>query len=290
MKSSFVVGAVYLACQMALTPSMLSAAAQNTTTKNSTSSKTSQANDHSSEQLSRLATRMLQQVDEARQALATKQNQTAVNHINRALGDRQQLASDAKAKGRSMIVPLYSEFDDTSVLGPMLAGRKGGKQQPSTSAPITVDEASAQYTFVGLDLDKAKSRLEAAKTALRNNNSQAATDSLTAVGDDLVVETEQADFPLLAARENLGIAEGAVKNGKYQEATAALKEASTDLHKYANGNSAHQAEEARELGKKMDSFSQTITQNHAENHGAAVSKIDGWWHEVDGWFLRPNQP
>lgn len=285
MKPTFAVGAVYLACQMTLTASPVAAVPQSNSATNSTTKNASKSTDHTPEQMSHLATRLLQKVDQARQALSTKQTQTAAGDINQALADRNQLASIAKAKGRPMIVPLYSELDQTSVLRPILTARNGGKQQPSTSAPITVNDATAQFTFAGLDLDKAKTRLDAAKTALQNNNSQAAADSLAAIGNDLVVQTVQTDVPLLASRENLGIAKIAVKNNKDKEATAALKEASTALDRYAGESSAHHASDAKSLAKQIDSFAPTLAQNHA----GATSKIDGWWHQVDNWLAPPAQ-
>lgn len=258
---------------------MLSAAPQKSYATKSTASEASTSKDDTTKRLDREATNILQQVNEASKAITAKQTKTAIMHIDRALAIRSQLATLSKAQGQSMIVPLYAELDDTSVLGPMLSTKKG-KPQPSTSGPITVDDASAQYTFVGLDLDKAKSRLDGAKMALNNKNPQAASDSLAAIGTDLVVETEEADLPLLAARENLGIAQTAVKNRKYQEANAALKEASMALNTYSNKNSGQHTGEAKALRTKIDSLSQNI----AQNHSGAEATIDGWWHEVDNWF------
>lgn len=284
MKLGFVVSGMYLACQIALPTSVLNAAPKTASANKSTIDSNKQAGHTKNDltkQLSQQATRLIQEVEQARQAVAAKQTQAALSDIDHALSDRSQLASLAKANGRPMIVPLYTELDDSSTLGPVLAARKG-KPQPNPSSPITVDDASAQFTFVGMDLDKAKSRLEAARTALHNNNPQAASDSLAAIGSDLVVQTEQTDLPLLAARENLGIAETAVKSGKYQEASAALKEASIDVDKYSKEGSAHHAHEASDLHKRIDVLTQTISQHHSTT---AANTIDNWWHEVDGWFM-----
>ena len=279
MKFSFVVSALYLGSQLVLPTSLLSAAPQNGTATDSNSKTMSHSKANSAKQLTHEATLLLQQVEQAKQAVTAKQTQTAVSHINQAMSDRNQLATLSKAKGQSMIVPLYTELDDTSTLGPMLSAKKG-KPQPNTNAPITVDDAAVQYTFVGLDLDKAKSRLEAAKTALHNNNPQAASDSLAAIGTDLEVETKDADLPLLAARENLGLAQTAVQKRQYKEANAALKEASIDVDKYSNQNSAQHAQEAKDLHGKIDSLSKTIEQDHS----GAANTIQNWWHEVDSWF------
>ncbi len=234
-----------------------------------------------SKQLSLEATHMLHEIQIARQAITANEKQQAIEDIDHAMAQRNRLMTLTKAKGQSMVVPLYTELDDTSVLGPMIAARKG-KQQPNMSSPITVDDATAQYTFVGLDLDKAGRRLEAARTALTNNNNQAASDSLGAIGDDLIVESRDSDLPLLAARENLGLAASAAKHSKYQEASAALKEASTDVNQYASTNSAKHAEEAKVMRTKIDNLSKTIT----EHHDTAVGTIEGWWQEVDSWFTR----
>lgn len=234
-------------------------------------------------QSARLALHILDQVEQAKQSLAANQTQTAVQHINQALTYRDQLAALPHATGGPVIVPLYWEFDDTSVLGRTLAARKDGKPQPAKSAPITVDAAGTQYTFVGLDLNKVRSRLDAAKSALSSNDPQAAAASLSRIGDELVVMTVRAEYPLLAARENLGLAEIGIMNERYTEAAAALKEASITLDQYASSHSAHRPFEAKSLSKQIDSLSQTIVQNHT----GASAKIDAWWNHVNTWFTHP---
>ncbi len=232
---------------------------------------------------SHIAIRILDQVERARQSLAANQSQAAASHIDQALADRDQLAALPHAYGNAKIVPLYWEFDDTSVLGKALASRKDATQQPSKSAPITVVEAGRQYTFVGLDLNKVRSRLDAAKSALSSNHPQAAAVSLGRIGEELVVMKIQAEYPLLAARENLGLAELAIMNGRYQTAAATLKEASITLDQYAGEHSAHRPFEAKSLSTRIDSLSRTIAQNHT----GAARKVDGWWNEVNGWFTHP---
>ncbi|MHB8301980.1 MAG: YfdX family protein [Acidobacteriaceae bacterium] len=265
---------------VALTTAALHAAPVNTGASSPAAGTASQPpNRHSSQ----LALRILDQVEQARQSLTAKQTKTAVEHINRALADRDRLTAMSPATSQPVIVPLYWEFDDTSVLGRAMATRKDGKQLPSKSSPITVDQAGTQYTFVGLDLNKVRTRLDNAKSALSEDHPKAAAGSLDRIGDELVVMTVKAEYPLLAARENLGLAEIAITNGRYTEAAAALKEAGTTLDQYASGQSAHRPHEAKSLSKRIDALAQTIKQDHAN----ASSKIDGWWNEVNGWFTHP---
>ncbi len=224
---------------------------------------------------------MLRQIGLAQQAIAKKQTRSAQERVNQAVADQAQIASAARAHGLSTVVPLYSEFDEDSVLGPLQAQRK--KQQPgSSSNSIGVEQTTGQFTFVGMDLDKAKQHLDAAKTALDNKNLESANDSLAAVGNELVMETVDSDQPLLTARENLGLAESAAKKGHYRETSTALKDASSALNRYANKSAMHHAQEAKDLSGTINSYSQSVMQNHAD----AAGKIDGWWHQVNNWFSK----
>ncbi len=288
MKINYLAALLYVTGQMTMITPALNATPQNATSKKSAPAKRSSTGSNPSEQMSRESTRMLRHVDLARQAIANKQTQAALQHVNEALADQSRVASLAKAKGLPSVVPLYSEFDESSVLGPLQAKRKaGGKQSGSSSgtAPIAVEQTSGEYTFIGLDLDKAKQRLDAAKTALDNKNLQAADDSLSGVENDLVMETVSSDLPLLTARENLGLAKRAAEKQHYSEVRTALKDASAALDKYANQSSAKHADQAKDLSKSISSYSQTVIQNHS----GAASKIDGWWHEVDTWFTKGTQ-
>lgn len=264
---------------IALATSAAYAAPQNMGANGTGTVSVQKGNRHSSH----MALSILDEVEQAKQSLASNQTQAAVQHIDRALADRDRLASMSPTSSQPVIVPLYWEFDDTSVLGRVMAARKDGKRLPSKSAPVTVDQAGQQYTFVGLDLGKVRARLDAAKSALAQNNPSVAAGSLDRIGRELVVMTVKKEYPLLAARENLGLAELAVQNGRYTEAAAALKEAGTTLDQYASEQSAHRPYEAKALSKRIDAFSQTVAHDHAN----ASSKIDGWWNEVNGWFTHP---
>lgn len=146
-----------------------------------------------------------------------------------------------------------------------------------------MDQTSAEYTYVGIDLNKAKEHLEAAQTAIRDKNLQSADDSLNALQNDVVMQTVQNDLPLLAGRENVGITEDAVKNKHYTEASAALKEAANDLKRFADANPPRHAEDAKNLSSTITSFAENLPQNHSD----AAAKLDGWWHEIDNWFTQP---
>jgi hypothetical protein len=113
---------------------------------------------------------------------------------------------------------------------------------------------------------------------------QAAKDTLKAIGEDLVVVKADADIPLLAARENLGIAQSAAKRHSYTEARGALKEASIDLGEYAKKNSEKHSQEATELKAKIDKLSSSVNGSQAGMEGT----IEQWWNTVDSWMHHPS--
>lgn len=249
-----------------------------------------QSNTHlnsTDKQLNQMAANLFRDIHNAETALSNNSKSNAQADVKQALNDWQRMSSLENANG-AVVVPLYAELDETQTLAPMtMQHRENNNNEDAAQnryAPVTVDQASGQFTFVGLDLNKAKKDLDAAETAINNGNMEAAQASLQAVGDKLVTTTVQSDFPLLAARENLGIAESAVKNGREREAKAALKEASKDLDSYANGSQNH-AQDAKDLGNNIRSFSQNLNQGNSQ----AANKIDGWWNQVNGWFgSQPN--
>ena len=272
----YLVSQITLVCPLMAAPPGANANASAADAKTSSTSNTEQ-------KLTQLSTRMLRQIELARQAIAKQDTQTALNHVRQALGDQSQVSSLAKTNGLPTVLPLYSEFDEDSVLGPLASKRNGNQKGNSPSSnTVGVEHAAGQYTFIGIDLDKTKQRLNAAETALNNKNLQSADDSLAAVGNELVMETVESDLPLLTVRGNLGIAESAAKKDHFHEAATALKDASSALDRYSRENPRSHGKDAESLSKTIGSYAQSITHNSA----GAAAKIDGWWHEVDSWFAK----
>ena len=234
-------------------------------------------------QYSQRALSILAQVEQARQAIAANQTQQALHHIHRALAIHSHLMATAQSYGHSLLVPLYWEFDESSVLGPMMAQRKDASAPSDKHQPVTVQAAGTQYTFVALDLRKVERRLVAAQSALQQNQPQQADASLGHIADELVVMKVQGEYPLLAARENLGLAELAIESGHYREAAAALKEASVTLDQYASSKASHRPYEAKSLSRRIAAMSGTVEQNHA----GAAQQVEKWWSEVSTWFSHP---
>jgi hypothetical protein len=144
------------------------------------------------QQMTKLGTQLLQEADRADQALQKRDGATAIGDIDDAIAGRAKQVQEAKADGGAMIDPLYADLDDTEYLSRIGKNRTSGGTASATStssgrasAPLTVTSNVGQCTYLAIDLDKTNSRLEEAKTAIRNKNDQAAEDTLSAIGSKI---------------------------------------------------------------------------------------------------------
>jgi ABC-type transport system substrate-binding protein len=231
-------------------------------------------------QTTRQAVDLIEDAHLARQALIDGSASNADKEVDRALAVRETMAKSARAKGAAMIVPLYAELDDTTVLSLAVQSPSPSTvpNVASTAAPqLTPRSNSSQVTYLAIDLDKAKARLDVAKLAIHNHNDQAAKDSLAGIGSDLIQTTVSTDQPLLTVRQDLIQAQSALKANNYPTASADLQQASASLKKYSG--TGHSADLQR-MEADIDAS------NPADaTHGAGLSgKIDGWWSSVTNWF------
>jgi hypothetical protein len=225
-------------------------------------------------QMTQLGTQLLGDVDRADRALQKRDDAEANGDIDDASAARMKLAQDAKADGGSMIVPLYADLDDTEYLSRI------GKNR-TASQPLTVTSNVGQFTYLAIDLDKTNSRLNAAKVAIRDKNDQAAEDSLSAIGSNLVALSVSTDLPLLTAREDLALAQTALNDKNTQAVAADLHQASQALRVYAV--SGPHAADAKALSGEID----TVAAN-SSGPNMSMQTVDSWWERVKDWFAHPS--
>jgi hypothetical protein len=241
------------------------------------------------QQMTQLGSQLLQDANHADQALQKNDDGAANKDIDDAITLRTKLAQDAKADGSSMTVPLYTDLDDTEYLSTV--GKKTTSEAATSATtasaksgaqPLTVQSNVGQVTYLAIDLDKTNSRLNAAKIAIRNKNDQAAEDSLSAIGSNLVAVSVSTDLPLLTAREDLALARTALNAKNNQAATADLHQASQALTAYAA--SGPRAADARKLSGEIDAAAGAA----ATPSAVSTQTVDSWWQRVKDWFAHPS--
>jgi hypothetical protein len=245
---------------------------------------------NSKAKLSRQVGELLNSTNQARKAIADKNQQQATKDVDEALNGANSLMSQ---RGASDLVPLYTELVRTSVITPIMQQRRTATAQArgrqSGSADRTapgkknddevVREVVGDYTTVLLDVPATQIHLRAAQKALANHDLAAADRDLKAVQDSLVVTSLDADMPLLRARENLVLARDSAVAGNYRDAQDQLRAASRALSTYVSANSSHK-QDAQRLQSEISNYAQSIEGNHSD----ASSKIESWWEQTTNWM------
>lgn len=216
--------------------------------------------------------RLLGDARSARLALISNDTIMATRDIDYALAERANLVRIARAHGKSMVVQIYTELDDNAALS---YDFMTPERVPNETRARHMK--SLEVTYFAIDLNKARTRLDAAQRAVRAGNDRSAEDSLEAIRSDLVHGNNVADAPLLAARRDLVLAQGDISHSQLGAASSELGKASDSLKGYS---SAGHKVAAHQLADDIRSSVRLSTQS-----GSTVStKIDGWWASLKTWF------
>ena len=264
---------------------------------------TAELNQQERQAVSLAGRRLLRHVDKARSAIQAKNKDDALNQVNQGLtlvkvieqaipeytvnatikaGSVEYVDTD---QVKDLIVPIFDELGRVSVLGPIKAAKKDVTKKDAAKEPkdtdISVIEAVEQdETQVWLNVALAKSSLLTAEKALMDDKLEAADLDLTVLqAQGVTLVFDEAELPLVAARENLMLARVRLDEQHLQEARAALQEAATMLTAYEKTAQEPAAKKAQGLREEMSVLSQTIEQDQT----GATDKIDQWWDQLAHW-------
>lgn len=235
---------------------------------------------------------VLQQTDEAKQAVRDRNKQLALTNINEALSHLDQASTIARSENLGSTVPIFAEFGTTAVIGPIQpakaqTGQPGAAQQPLTDeerqyqTPV-VRDIEAEYTDLAINLDTARTHLEAARDALQKNDFATADSALTAVQSGVMVRQAETDMPLVRARLNLALAEQHINQGNYDQARAPLQEASDALAAYSG-------QHTREV-TQIQSDLTSLLENYDQARPQAAERVHRMWNQVAELTMPGQQP
>lgn len=214
---------------------------------------------------------LLYDTSQARMALKNDQRGQAAQDVHRALMAGNQITSHR-------LVPLYSELDEYSVIGPIAASRSAEGGNQNRPEALAVRQVSGQFTMAELDPALARTHLQAAQQALASGNVQLAGEALKGVEDSVILVSVGSDLPLVRARDNLVLARMDVRHGQYEKAHLDLDAACHALAAYARGGGAFSGQ-AETLRTQIQKYNQSIQTDHAQ----AAANIESWWNQTAGW-------
>jgi hypothetical protein len=225
--------------------------------------------------LSTDADTMFRQVDAARTAIRAKSITSAQNDLAKAATADLNATYAASAAKHSMIVPVYGELVENSILDSVAKQPHAAMHGPTHYA---VGGNAAQYTFVAVDMKKAGDRISAAQQDLKAGHEPLALAKLNELESNVIIGRVDTDLPLLTAREDFAIARNAAHDGRKAQARAAVKDAAAALDRYASVPGRH-ASEAHALALELQQIEPTIG-----NKPKSENQIAAWWGDVATWF------
>ncbi|MEI8020820.1 MAG: YfdX family protein [Schlesneria sp.] len=263
--------------------------------------------------------RILKHVTQARDAIAENHNQDAVRHVDQALKlmkivdgllphykvKTQITSGDVCYLDEDDVTPryvtLFEDVDRRDVISPVIrAKHEAGLKVDPTSAqkdpegklapvPLVVTRADVTYTMVKLDVDLARRMLALASKHLGEDKSKHADSALHSLqASGVLLELEEIDLPLKQTADNLKLAEIEMKDGRHEEARAALQEAIDDLKDYEEQVGEKRGEEVKALHEEITKLAAELEKDKpspAETQKLATT-ISRWRDSVSKWFTK----
>ncbi len=222
---------------------------------------------------SNLAAGVLDQTNQARQAVAAHDRDAATDHVRRAIATVEQIQQNSADSARPLMVPVYREVETTTTVTPV---KHHDAELKKNSSIRGVD---GETTTARLDVTAAGERLQTAKSALDSADWSAADSALAAVQNSVSVSQFAGDMPLHMARQNLDLAKARVLEGKYRDAVVPLKSAAQALGDYERRVSGQQAADVEAARQAMLGFAAHI----GSERDGAVGRIDAWTDMLRQW-------
>ena len=263
--------------------------------------------------------RILKHVAQARDAIAGNHKDVATRHVDQALKLMKivdGLLPHYKVKTQitsgeicyldeddvtPQYVTLFEDVDRRDVISPVIKAKHEAahkadptsiQKEPDGKAatpPLVVTRADVTYTLVKLDVDLARRMLVLAAKELGEDKIKQADSALHSLqAGGVLLELEEIDLPLKQTADNLKLAEIEMKDGRHEEARAALQEAIDDLKDYEEQVGDKRGEEVKALHEEITKLTTELANDKPTQAEAQklVSTISRWRDSVSKWFTK----
>ncbi len=226
-----------------------------------------------------MAKGILEQTDQARQAIVEQNQNAALDHVKQARALAAEIRQHAPARDNPILVPVSEEIDTTSIYGPVKGGNNGQLSARRLKRDTSVREVEGATTVVRLNVTTAADSLQTAQAALERNDWTAANTALAAIPNGIVRTVTGDRMPLLKARDNLTLARDRVLDGKYADAAAPLRAAAEGLADFGKLAPGPRAQDADYIRQKIEACARNI----GKDHSGVAQQIEYWLGTVEQW-------
>jgi hypothetical protein len=231
-----------------------------------------------------MAAGILDQAKLAQQAVASRDQNGATDHIKQGLSLANEIQQNSPDTPRPILVPVYREVDTTTTYTNVK--HKGGEMSEDRLKKNTsIRGVEGDVTTARLDVLAAADHLRVAQASLESGNWDGAGAALAGVATSVVVTQGQGNMPLDMVRQNLELARARVLDGKYKDAAAPLRSAAQALGEFEKHCTGQQASTVDSARLAMAGYAESIS----HNHDGAAGKIDAWLGSVHDWSANFSQ-
>jgi hypothetical protein len=225
-----------------------------------------------------MAQGMIEQSKLAQQAVVSRDQAGAVDHIKQGLALADEIRQKSPDSARPLLEPVYREVETTTTYTPV-KHKDGEMSADRLKHDTSIRGVEGDVTTKNLDVLAAADHLREAQTALERGDWSAADGALAAVAASVVVTHSQGNMPLNMARQNLELAKLRVTNGKFKEAAVPLRSAAQALGDFEKNCTGQQATDVESARQAVLAYADSIS----HNHDGASGKIDEWIGSVNRW-------
>ena len=250
------------------------------------------------------AGRVLKHTEDARQKIADKNKDGALEDVEQGLKlikiientvPKHKVITDIKSDGISYhddeevaqrYVTVFNDSYLEDIVTPVIQNKRAGKGIKNKAKSSIEDFSIVNQTSIKLDVTLSKRKLLEAKKQLNEGKFDNADWALSNIQySGVVFEFNETEKPLVEATDNLLLARGEAKDGKYSDALATLKIASSDLKEYEKLTGKSHTAEVKKLYKEIDETTDSMKgkKDHKSDMKKLEEKISTWWDRTVKW-------
>lgn len=269
--------------------------------------------DREAKEVALCGSRIIKHVVQARDALQRQDQAAATTHLQQvskllAIIDsvlpRYKVTTEIKSgehvyhdedEFTTQYITLFEELERRDILTPVAQAKRAAEQKTADrgkadeEGPMAVTHADVEMSAVRLNLALTHRMLAVAEKLVDEKKfQQADLQLMMLLARGVVFIYDEIDLPLEEAADNLKLAELELKDGRRNEAKAALHVAIDQLKAYEKKVGENRGKEIQALHQEIEKLMKELGEGEAteESNKEHAATVEDWWHQVTMWFRK----
>jgi hypothetical protein len=193
---------------------------------------------------------------------------------------------------------IFDELERRDIISPIVQAKKEAEPAPlpdqaksatpkDTPTQVAVSYADLVYSSARLDIELARRALNHAKRSLEADKLEQADKALLALqSQGVLFEYDEVELPLAEVADNLKLAETELKEGRHDDAKAALHVAMDELKRYEKMVGDKRGAEVKSLHQEIDKLAVELGKGNVSeaDRQKVAAKISEWWQTATKWM------